>query len=76
MVGRLKIPRAYHTASEIKHSKYALGKNPENLTANQRAKLELIAKTDNRLWRAYKLKEELRTVFQLDKDAGKEQLDH
>lgn len=64
------------TASEIKHSKYALGKNPENLTANQQAKLELIAKTDNRLWRAYKLKEELRTVFQLDKDAGKEQLDH
>lgn len=65
-----------NTASEIKHSKYALGKNPENLTANQQAKLELIAKTDNRLWRAYKLKEELRTVFQLDKDAGKEQLDH
>lgn len=64
------------TASEIKHSKYALGKNPENLTADQQAKLELIAKTDNRLWRAYKLKEELRTVFRLDKAAGKEQLDH
>ena len=64
------------TASELKHSKYALGKNPENLTANQQAKLELIAKTDNRLWRAYKLKEELRTVFRLDKAAGKEQLDH
>lgn len=64
------------TASEIKHSKYALGKNPENLTANQQAKLELIAKTDNRLWRAYKLKEELRTVFRLDEDAGRKQLDH
>lgn len=69
-------PPKDHTASEIKHSKYALGKNPENLTANQQAKLELIAKTDKRLWRAYKLKEELRTVFRLDKAAGKEQLDH
>ena len=63
-------------ASEIKSSKYALGKNPENLTANQRAKLELIARTDNRLWRAYRLKEELRTVFRLDKDAGGKQLGH
>ena len=70
------MPPKDNTAAEIKHSRYALGKNPENLTANQQAKLELIAKTDNRLWRAYKLKEELRTVFQLDKDAGKEQLDH
>lgn len=64
------------TASEIKGSKYALGKNPENLTANQQAKLELIAKTDKRLWRAYQLKEELRTVFKLDKEAGQEQLNH
>ncbi len=31
------------TASEIKDSKYAIGKNPENLTPNQQAKLELIA---------------------------------
>lgn len=69
-------PPKDNAASEIKRSKYALGKNPENLTANQQARLELIAKTDNRLWRAYRLKEELRTVFQLDKDAGKEQLDH
>ena len=64
------------TASEIKGSKYALGKNPENLTPNQQAKLELIAKTDKRLWRSYQLKAELRTVFRLDKETGKEQLDH
>lgn len=64
------------TASEIKGSKYALGKNPENLTPNQQAKLELIARTYKRLWRAYQLKEELRTVFKLDRDVGKEQLDH
>lgn len=70
------VPSKDNTASEIKGSKYALGKNPEHLTVNQRAKLELIAKTDKRLWRAYQLKEELRTVFKLDKIAGKEQLDH
>lgn len=69
-------PPKDNAASEIKHSKYALGKNPENLTASQQAKLELIAKTDNRLWRAYKLKEELRIVFRLDEDAGRKQLDH
>lgn len=62
-------------ASEIKHTKYALGKNPENLTVKQRATLDLIAKTDNRLWRAYKLKETLRTVFQLPYDEAKEALD-
>lgn len=65
-----------NTAQEIKGSKYALGKNPENLTENQQAKLELIAKTDNRLWRAYKLKEELRTVFQMDEIEGEETLKH
>ena len=69
-------PAKNSAASEIKGAKYALGKNPEHLTANQQAKLELIAKTDSRLWRAYKLKEELRTVFRLDRETGQEQLDH
>ena len=62
-------------ASAIKNTKYALSKNPENLTVNQRAKLELIAKTDTRLWRGYKLKETLRNVFKLTLAAGKEALD-
>ncbi len=39
--------------------------------ANQQSKLELIAKTDNHLGRAYRPKEELRTVFRLDEDAEK-----
>ena len=69
-------PAKNSAASEIKGAKYALGKNPEHLTANQQAKLELIAKTNSRLWRAYKLKEELRTVFRLDRETGQEQLDH
>ena len=43
--------------------KYALLKNPENLTANQRATMEFIVKCDKRLYRAYLLKEKLRLVF-------------
>jgi len=38
-------------------------KNPENLTVNQQATLELIVKSDKRLYRAYLLKEKLRLVF-------------
>lgn len=44
----------------------ALGKAPKNLTPNQQAKVEWIAKTDPRLYRAYKLKEALRLVFYND----------
>ena len=41
-------------------ARYALWKNPENLTEKQQAKLAWIAKTDPRLHRAYLLKEGLR----------------
>jgi transposase len=53
-------------AAAIKRSRYALWKNPENLTTRQQAKLAWIAKTDPGLHRAYLLKEGLRLVFQLD----------
>jgi transposase len=69
---RLDHPRE---AMPLKRSRYALWKNPENLTANQQAQLAWIAKTDPRLWRAYLLKEGLRTVFVVKGDAGKEALD-
>lgn len=62
-------------ARSIKHTRYALWKNPENLTDNQRAKLDWIATTDPRLHRAYLLKEGLRHVFKVKGDAGKEALD-
>jgi transposase len=63
-------------AKAFKWSRYALWKNPENLTDKQRAQLDWIAKTDPRLHRAYLLKEGLRVVFQLKGDTGKEALDH
>jgi transposase len=52
-----------------------LWKNPDNLTDHQRAKLEWIAKTDPRLYRAYLLKEGLRTIFQLPYEEAVEALD-
>ena len=51
------------------------GKTPENLTDRQRAKLAWIATTDPRLYRAYLLKEGLRTVFKLPVDQAAEALD-
>ena len=62
-------------AQALRRARYALWKNPENLTDRQRAKLEWIAKTDPRLYRAYLLKEGLRTVFKLPADQAGEALD-
>jgi transposase len=63
------------TAKVLKHARYALWKNPENLTGPQQAKLAWIAQTDPRLHRAYLLKEGLRLVFQLDYDDALEALE-
>jgi transposase len=52
-------------AKELKNARYALWKNPEDLTDRQGAKLASIAKTNHRLYRAYLLKEQLRQVFAL-----------
>jgi transposase len=62
-------------ALRIKRSRYALWKNPEDLTDQQRNKLAWIAKTDPRLHRAYLLKEGLRYVFAVKGQAGKDALD-
>ena len=50
-------------------------KNPENLTQNQRATMELIVKSDKKLYRAYLLKEKLRLVFQHSYDWAIVELD-
>ena len=65
-VTRRRAGRATGHAKALKHARYALWKNPENLTDRQQAKLAWIAKTDPRLHRAYLLKEGLRLVFSLD----------
>jgi len=62
------------TAHTLKRARWALWKNPEDLTEHQRLKLDWIAKTDPRLYRAYLLKEGLRHVFAVGGQAGKEAL--
>ena len=57
-------------AKELKNARYALWKNPEDLTARQGAKLASIAETNKHLYRAYLLKEQLRQVFALKAAAG------
>ena len=59
----------------LKNARWALWKNPENLTENQTAKLAWITKTDPRLYRAYLLKEGLRHVFVVKGEEGKQALD-
>ena len=69
-------PRPGHDrAKALKGARYALWKNPENLTENQQAKLTWVAKADPRLHRGYLLKEGLRYVFKVKGQAGKEALD-
>jgi transposase len=50
-------------AGQLKDSRYALWKKPEDLTDRQQAKLSLIQTTNKPLYRAYLLKEQLRMVF-------------
>ena len=68
--GTLNRRRATHLSA-----RYALWKNPGDLTGRQRHQLDWIAKTDTRLWRAYLLKEALRYVFAVKGEEGKQALD-
>ncbi|MGC8628448.1 MAG: ISL3 family transposase [Acidimicrobiales bacterium] len=63
-------------AAELKGCRYALWKNPENLTGRQKNKLAWVARTNNRLYRAYLLKEELRLVIKLKGEEGVALLKH
>ena len=49
-------------------------KNPEKLTQNQQAAMEMLIKSDKRLYRAYLLKESLRMVFKYTHDVAIEEL--
>lgn len=64
-------------ANSLKGSRWALWKNPEDLTAPQRAKLADIERDNKKLFRAYLLKEGLRDVFQeADADWAKWKLEY
>jgi transposase len=63
-------------ADQLKGCRYALWKNPDNLTGRQRGKLAWVAKTNAQLYRAYLLKEELRLVIKLKGAEGVALLAH
>jgi transposase len=52
-------------AKALKGARFALWKNPEHLTARQQATLAEIAQTNEPLYRAYLLKEQLRQALKL-----------
>jgi transposase len=62
-------------ARDLKGARYALWKNPQHLTTRQQAKLAWVAKVNQRLYRAYLLKEQPREVFALKGEDGKRLLD-
>lgn len=59
------LSKAVQKAKEIKNSRYALGKAPENLTENQEVKLAQIQANDPRIYRAYQMKESLRLLLKI-----------
>ena len=65
------------TAVEIKNSRYALGKNPQNLTENQAQKLELIKNSYPDLYKGYQHKEALRLILHMkDPDFALQELEN
>jgi transposase len=63
MVNRLRAGGRHDEAAAMKGSRWALLKNPPNLTGNQRTTLASIAKANGGLYRAYLLREQLRAIF-------------
>ena len=53
-------------AKDLKGARFALWKNPENLTERQKLKLAQIQQVNQRLFRAYLLKEQLRQIYRVE----------
>jgi len=62
-------------AKDLKGARFAVWKNPENLTERQQAKLSEIQKTNGPLYRAYLLKEQLRQIYRLPAQKAEKLLD-
>jgi transposase len=57
-------------AKDLKGARFALWKNPDDLTDRQQGKLAAIQATNKPLYRAYLLKEQLRQVFVIKGEQG------
>jgi transposase len=62
-------------ARDLKGARFAVWKNPENLTDRQAVKLATIQRTNARLYRAYLLKEQLRQIYRVPADVAERLLD-
>jgi len=62
-------------ARDLKGARFAVWKNPENLTDRQAVKLATIQQTNARLYRAYLLKEQLRQIYRLPAAAAERLLE-
>ena len=71
------LAEAKEKAKDIKNSRYALGKAPENLTDTQQVKLAQIKSKNQKLYRAYELKESIRGILKLqDVEEAEKELNH
>jgi len=61
-------------AKVVKGARYALLKNPEDLTQNQQVKMEMLAAENGEMYRGYKLKERLRLLLKMTADEAEEEL--
>jgi len=72
-----EVLKAKKNASAIKNSAYTLGKAEENLTEKQHERLAVIAETNPKLFRAYRLKEKLRLILKIkDVELAESELKH
>jgi transposase len=62
-------------STELRRVRWALWRNPQDVTVHQQHQLDWIADNHPRLWRAYRLKEGIRYVFAVKGEEGKEALD-
>jgi transposase len=62
-------------AKDLKGARFAVWKNPENLTERQAAKLSEIQRTNGPLYRAYLLKEQLRQIYRVSPRHAEKLLD-
>jgi transposase len=65
---------AHESAAGLKGSRWALVKNPKDLTPLQRRTLAGLAKTNHGIYRAYLIKEQLRATFAAKGDHGRQLL--
>jgi transposase len=66
----------HQLARDLKGTRYALWKNPENLTERQEQKLAWIERLNQPLYRAYLLKAQLRQIYRLPAKDATRLLEH